>query len=301
MASENRCGGNGKTLLKQFIMDDQIVTQSAGDPSHPYLQRIAALEQDRADLEIALQTAIEHGDAIENTLMETNSRLAAEIRDRVQAEVRLHTLVTAISQQRADLEILLRTITEHSDGIDMEWLSRYNQMEELSRLDGLTHISNRRNFDAALEKEWRRCARGPHPVSVLMIDVDWFKEYNDRYGHQAGDECLVTLAKLLEQVCRDPGDLPARYGGEEFAVLLPETGIEDALAVADELARLLKDAAIPHAETPGGFLTVSVGAACRMADTSGSPWELVVDADRWLYVAKHKGRNRIIHAGNDGN
>jgi diguanylate cyclase (GGDEF)-like protein len=279
-------------------MTERAVTISPGEEPEALLQRIAALEQENRDLEIALLTAVEHGDAVENTLLETNSRLAAEIRDRVQAEVRLHTLVTAISQQRSDLEILLRTITEHSDRIDLEWLSRYNQMEELSRLDGLTQISNRRNFDATLEREWRRCARQQHPLSVLMIDVDRFKEYNDHYGHQAGDECLATLAQLLERVCRGPADLPARYGGEEFAVLLPERDLDGALALADELARQLKEEGIVHQGSVTGTVTISIGAACRRADGAQSPWEVVVEADRWLYVAKHKGRNRIVHAGN---
>ena len=264
-------------------------------------RRIALLEQEKYDLEVALDTAVEHGDAIEADLIDLNRRLRAEIKERVQAEQKLNMLVTAISQQRQDLEILVKTITEHSDGIDLEWLERYNQAEELSRLDSLTRIPNRRGFDAAIEREWRRCARQRRSVSVLMCDVDWFKGYNDHYGHQAGDECLAIVGREVESVCRRPSDVPARYGGEEFAVLLPETNLEGALIVANELCANLKKRAAPHATSPLGRVSLSVGVASQISSPDTSPWDLVSEADRRLYAAKRMGRDAVVHidAGND--
>lgn len=258
-------------------------------------RRVATLEQDKRDLEIALQTAVEHGDAIEGDLLDLNGRLSREVRDRVQAEKRLHMLVSAVSQQRQDLELLVKTITEHSDCIDLEWLSRYTEVEELSRLDSLTRIPNRRGFDTALEREWRRCARQRHSLSVLMCDVDWFKGYNDHYGHQAGDDCLAMVAQEVESVCRRPSDVPARYGGEEFAALLPETGMDGALSVAHELRRALAARAMTHAGSPLGRVTISIGVASRTTEPGCSPWDLVMEADRRLYVAKRRGRDAIVH------
>lgn len=258
--------------------------------------RVAALERERSDLEVALETAVEHGDAVEADMFELNRRLSAEIAERVVAEEKLNLLLAAISQQRQDLEILVSTITEHSDGIDLEWLARYNQAEELSRVDGLTRIPNRRGFDAALEREWRRCARQRRSIAVLMCDVDWFKGYNDFYGHQAGDRCLAAVARDVESVCRRPSDMPARYGGEEFAVLLPETGVEGAMNVAEELRAALFARNLPHAASPLGRMSVSIGVAGRICHPNGSPWDVVTEADRRLYAAKRSGRNRVIGA-----
>lgn len=259
-------------------------------------RRVDVLERENNDLELALETAVEHGDAVESDLMDLNRRLETEIKDRIQAENKLNMLVAAITQQRQDLEILVKTITEHSDGIDLEWLARYNQAEELSRVDGLTRIPNRRGFDGALEREWRRCARQRRSVSVLMCDVDWFKGYNDYYGHQAGDQCLATVARDIESVCRRPSDMPARYGGEEFAVLLPETGLEGAARVAEELRAALYDRGMPHAASPLGRMSISIGVASGISHPSGSPWDLVTEADRRLYAAKRLGRNRVVWA-----
>jgi diguanylate cyclase (GGDEF)-like protein len=275
---------------------------SAGEPDLQEMRRrIALLEQEKSDLEVALDTAVEHGDAIEADLIDLNRRLRTEIKERIQAEQKLNMLVTAVTQQRQDLEILVKTITEHSDDIDLEWLERYNQAEELSRIDSLTRIPNRRGFDAAIEREWRRCARQRRSVSVLMCDVDWFKGYNDHYGHQAGDECLAVVGHEVESVCRRPSDVPARYGGEEFAVLLPETGLEGALIVAQDLCAALKRRAVPHASSPLGRVSLSVGVASRISSPDASPWDLVSEADRRLYAAKRMGRDAVVHidAGHD--
>lgn len=253
--------------------------------------RVQRLEQDNSDLDIALTTAVEHGDAIEDDLVAANSRLRGEIAERIRAELRLEKLMSALSEQKSDLEILVATITEHSDDIDAEWLRRYTQVEELSRTDGLTGIANRRAFDEILLHEWRRGMRGASPLAVLMADVDYFKAYNDRYGHQAGDGCLIELARVLQRGCRRPVDLPSRYGGEEFTLILPDTDQEGANSVAEAIRLDLAKLAIPHQGSPYGVVTVSIGVLSRLPTRTSDPAAMLAHVDALLYAAKREGRN----------
>ena len=141
------------------------------------------------------------------------------------------------------------------------------ELERLSAIDGLTGVANRRRFDEVLRHEWLRAARGGHPLSLLLIDVDQFKQFNDGNGHLAGDECLRDLARLLEATLRRPSDLLARYGGEEFAVILPETGPEGAASVAQSLIDAVREAAIPHGHsTVSSLLSISVGVATAVPE-----------------------------------
>ena len=166
-------------------------------------------------------------------------------------------------------------------------------LHKLLSTDSLTGIGNRRRFDDALAREWRRCRRAGLPMSLLMIDVDHFKAYNDHYGHQQGDECLRQVARLLLDGIGRPGDLVARYGGEEFLCMLPDTGMAGALAVADKLAATVRQADIHHPRSPAGArLTISIGAATAK-DLSGEPEALVAVADKLLYAAKAAGRNQV--------
>ncbi len=166
-------------------------------------------------------------------------------------------------------------------------------LRKLLSTDSLTGIANRRRFDDALAREWRRCRRAGMPLSLLMIDVDHFKPYNDQFGHQQGDECLRQVAQLLLDGIGRPGDLVARYGGEEFLCMLPDTGMAGALAVADKLAAVVRQADIYHPRSPAGArLTISVGAATAK-DLSGEPDALMAFADKLLYAAKAAGRNQV--------
>jgi diguanylate cyclase (GGDEF)-like protein len=167
-------------------------------------------------------------------------------------------------------------------------------LQQLLSTDALTGIPNRRRFDEVLACEWRRCARARAPLSLLMIDIDHFKAYNDHCGHQQGDECLRRVARLLVDGVGRPGDLIARYGGEEFVCLLPEVGQAGARAVATRLIAALHRAAIAHPGSPlGERLTVSIGVATA-EDLSGSESALFALADKLLYAAKNAGRNRFV-------
>jgi len=163
-------------------------------------------------------------------------------------------------------------------------------------VDALTGIANRRDFDRRLAEEWRRGLRGRTPVATILIDVDFFKSYNDQYGHVAGDRALKLVAGVLTSSSRRPDDFVARYGGEEFVVLLPYCSVADAVDVADTLRTKVQALAITHAANPSGRLTISAGAACAVPTLGTTAEELVAAADRALYVAKRTGRNRVSEA-----
>jgi diguanylate cyclase (GGDEF)-like protein len=170
------------------------------------------------------------------------------------------------------------------------------KLAALSSTDGLTGITNRRGFDDALANEWRRGGRNGYSLALAMLDVDHFKSYNDHYGHQAGDQCLRTVANLIAAQCRRTSDLVARYGGEEFAMLAPATDAEQAMQIAHGVCSELEKLALPHAGSPYGVITLSIGVAVLLPSEADSPELLVHHADRALYCAKQQGRNRALLA-----
>jgi diguanylate cyclase (GGDEF)-like protein len=168
------------------------------------------------------------------------------------------------------------------------------RLERLSQLDGLTEIANRRAFDEALALEWRRCCRAETPLSLAMVDIDCFKDYNDHYGHRRGDECLRLVARALRESVHRAGDLVARYGGEEFALLLPAMDAEHAAAFAEMVRARIQALAIPHATSGvAPAVTISAGVATLVPPRAAVPGSLVEAADRALYRAKRDGRNRV--------
>lgn len=173
-----------------------------------------------------------------------------------------------------------------------------DKLEALSYADGLTGIANRRNFDRTLVQEWNRGQRAGTPLALVMLDVDHFKHFNDHYGHLAGDGCLRALARAMLRAARRAGDLLARYGGEEFVVLLPDTNAQDALEAARHIQKEVWSLALPHADTPPGIVTVSLGVASLVPSTQHIPEELVRQADSALYRAKQSGRN-CLHSVTD--
>jgi diguanylate cyclase (GGDEF)-like protein len=167
-------------------------------------------------------------------------------------------------------------------------------LTRLSLIDSLTGVANRRNFDRVLDKEWRRAFRAKHEMSLIMIDIDHFKAYNDHYGHQGGDECLREVARILKEALRRPGDVLCRYGGEEFGVVLPDTGREGATVVAENLRTAVEQAAWPHrASKVKDHVTLSLGVASLCPQQGMSTKNLIELADKALYQSKAKGRNRV--------
>ena len=168
------------------------------------------------------------------------------------------------------------------------------QLLRLSTTDGLTGIANRRMFDHTLRAEWQRCARSQGDLSMLMIDIDHFKAYNDHYGHQTGDECLRQVARILAMCAKRSGELVARYGGEEFVILLPATDAQEAMAVAQRCLQEMHNARIPHADSPlSPWLSVSIGVASMQASHTELPAALTAQADNAMYCAKKAGRDRF--------
>jgi len=187
---------------------------------------------------------------------------------------------------------------------DLEQLldERTRQLEEANKalrrqatVDGLTGISNHRHFRDFLESEWRRSLRDRSALSIVMIDIDYFKTYNDSFGHQAGDECLRRVADALSRAVGRPGDLVARYGGEEFVAVLADTDADGAMVVAERLRERVESMRIPHPRSQcSRWVTVSCGPATAFPSRDSQPDELVGEADRALYRAKREGRNRAV-------
>lgn len=174
-------------------------------------------------------------------------------------------------------------------------LQEANQkLQRLSSLDGLTEIPNRRSFDEFLDRSWRYGIRKHASLSLILVDIDHFKDYNDTYGHQLGDECLKRVAQSVSATLQRPTDLVARYGGEEFAMLLPDTDAGGALVVGESLRSHIEALGLVHERSPAyGRVTISGGAATLVPEIDVSPQILVAAADRALYRAKREGRNRI--------
>lgn len=195
--------------------------------------------------------------------------------------------------------ILLTELKTHERGLEDKVRERTQALESsnaqlaaLSATDGLTGIANRRRFDEVLASEWSRAARNRQPLALVMLDVDFFKLYNDHYGHLAGDDCLRHIARVLAANFHRTGDLVARYGGEEFVLLAPVRDAADALHIAETARRALAALALPHAGSPFGLVTASLGVALHVP-TAGEAIDLVVQqADQALYLAKARGRNQ---------
>jgi diguanylate cyclase (GGDEF)-like protein len=208
---------------------------------------LARLQNENHDLQTALLASNERGVLLQEHVDRLGNSLAAELRERHIAEEKLQTLIQTITREKGDLEILVQILIDQGDDSAQEG--------EKARIDGLTQIANRRRFDEYLFQEWSRHIRMQQPLSLLICDVDHFKLYNDGKGHQAGDECLKTVAKAINQ-CYRAGDLVARYGGEEFAMVLPQTNRAGAVQVAERVRAAVAAAALPtrHLQFATGLL-----------------------------------------------
>jgi len=167
-------------------------------------------------------------------------------------------------------------------------------LQKLSSLDGLTGIANRRSFDETLKKEWNRAMRGEKTIGLIMLDIDFFKLYNDHYGHQGGDECLKKVATGLESAIHREPDFLARYGGEEFSAILPDTDLEGAVIVAEEMRQAIKALRVEHAKSKvSDIVSISLGVSAVVPQKGTEPEILVAAADQDLYKAKEDGRDCV--------
>ncbi len=187
-----------------------------------------------------------------------------------------------------------QTVVMARVALHLQVVRQRRMLERLANIDGLTELANRRRFDEVYELEWQRARRSSRPLSLAMLDIDAFKQYNDRYGHPAGDRALRSVARAAAAAMRRPADLAARYGGEEIVLLLPETDVVAAGQVVAQLREAIAALGIAHeASSVSSVLTVSVGGATLDPDSQESPAALFEAADAQLYRAKQGGRNRI--------
>lgn len=210
----------------------------------------------------------------------------------VVARVETHLTLRKINLQ------LLREIEERK--LIEEALGKANrELEILASLDGLTQVANRRQFDQYLQKEWKRLKRERVPIAIILCDIDFFKRYNDTYGHVAGDKCLKEVAQGIRRAVKRPADLVARYGGEEFAVILTNTYVNGAMKVAEEIKEKIRELQIPHIQSGvAAHISLSMGVSSIIPTDTQEPEAFVNTVDKFLYQAKENGRDRIVASGN---
>jgi diguanylate cyclase (GGDEF)-like protein len=176
--------------------------------------------------------------------------------------------------------------------LELEKVNR--QLQKLSLKDPLTKLWNRRKYDETINLEWNRCLRHQRPIALILLDIDYFKGYNDYYGHLAGDECLTKIGQTIKNSLSRSTDMAARYGGEEFIVILPETEKEEAIKIANMLRQKIEALNIPHEKSPvSSYVTVSIGVASTIPNMNSSHDDLFKVADKALYQAKDAGRNHV--------
>jgi len=215
---------------------------------------------------------------------------------------RIDQAVTVSSFREGDERYCLIEIRDVSGTIEREkrLLDHAESMRARSYVDGLTGIANRRYFDVALDRELRRAQRMKSPLSLLLIDIDSFKAYNDHFGHQQGDACLSTVAQALAAKLKRPADVAARYGGEEFAAILPDTSLEQARLHANAIREHVAALALPHAASAyWPIVTLSIGVASFDRERLHEVPALIEAADKALYAAKRGGRNRVVVDGDE--
>jgi diguanylate cyclase (GGDEF)-like protein len=253
-----------KTL--KILLTGQASTEAVGNAvNYANLYRYITKPWDETDLKLTIQEALRRYQQ-DRELSEKNQEL-----EQLNASLEQKVKERTVELQRANLE-----------------LSR------LAAIDGLTQIANRRRFDEYLAAEWQRHTREQLPLALLMIDIDYFKNYNDHYGHQGGDECLIQVAQAISRAPQRPTDLVARYGGEEFAVILPNTNTAGALVVAEAIQDAIAILAIPHAwSAVNHYVTLSIGISSQIPSPETNPEQLIAKADEALYAAKDRGRDRV--------
>ncbi len=208
----------------------------------------------------------------------------------------IRDVVHVARDENGEVEALIGFMFDISERKETEQklLDLQKELEELSFKDGLTGVSNRRMLDSVLEQEWIRARRDQQPLSLLLIDIDFFKQYNDYYGHMQGDDCLIKVAQLLSEAATRSRDFFARFGGEEFVMVMPETDHEAAQKIAERCQQIIFKQQIPHAQSEvSQILTISIGSGTIVPSHKDELRDFVDRIDQALYQAKQAGRNRI--------
>jgi diguanylate cyclase (GGDEF)-like protein len=275
---------NGVDGLNLFYQDPQIdlIVSDMNMPEMNGQEMIQEIRQRESDIPIIVLTSNrEIKTAIETIYSGADDYL---LKDENIQETFLHSIRKVWDRHCLEKE-------KQQLMVDLERKNR--ELERLSFLDGLTEIANRRYFDMVIRQEWRRSIREKKPLSLLMVDIDYFKFYNDTYGHQAGDRCLKQVAEALDDSLKRPGDFVARYGGEEFVGVLPNSDMAGAMAVARKMHDKVAALALAHeASKSGDYITISIGIATTLAGKQTSLQYLIKSADDALYKAKKNGRNQ---------
>jgi diguanylate cyclase (GGDEF)-like protein len=254
------------------------------------------VSRQKADLEMILQTTVEHSDTIEAQFYVLNQQLQTEVGEHKQTQTVLQSLLKILSKEKDDLEAIMRTIIEHGDAVETHWFNKALEANLLATVDGLTQIANRRKFDEYFNRQWHQMLSDRTPLALVMCDVDFFKDYNDVFGHLAGDDCLRQVALTIDRVLNRPMDLVARFGGEEFVVVLPQTSAAGAMKVAELIQSEIANARMLHPRSlVSDYITLSIGIVSLVPSENHSPKDLIDEADQALYIAKQQGRNRIIY------
>jgi diguanylate cyclase (GGDEF)-like protein len=274
---------NGSNHPEEILMELQLLRQE-----------VIRLRQINADLEIAIDTVTIHGDTIAQQLQESYQKLEIEISERLRIEAALQGLLDVTTSDRNDLKTILELTAQHGDDIGRSLQSEIETFRDIANIDSLTQIPNRRRLDAYLQQEWSNLKRQRASIALLLCDIDYFKLYNDYYGHQAGDECLKKVAQAIAHSLQRPTDLVARYGGEEFAVVLPNTNAQGGIHVAQLIHKAIADLKILHLSAPiNEYVTLSIGISATVP-MQLSPLDFVNNADNALYQAKKQGRNCFV-------
>ncbi|WP_211464079.1 sensor domain-containing diguanylate cyclase [Collimonas silvisoli] len=294
---------DGTMLVRRPMMDDTIGKNLSNNPIYrDYASRSAAGTAVMKAGQDGVERLIAYRHLEKYPLFVTVARSKDEVLADWRADTYLHlfgamllTLALGLLGWRLIHQIQLRLLAETDLLRVQESLKTLNRhLEQLALQDSLTGIANRRQFDSALRDEFSRAMRTANSLALVMIDVDYFKQYNDFYGHLAGDECLRQISKVVEASKNRPGDLAARYGGEEMAVLLPDTNLAGAIAVAEKIRLAIYNLQIEHPNGPAGVVTISAGVDAFVPVRDGNiPFDLIQAADKALYAAKSAGRNRV--------
>ena len=277
---------NAKTLKPTVILQDLIM---------PNVNGLELVRRYRSEPSISLVPIIVLSTKEEASIKSDAFKAGAndylvKLPDRIEliARIRYHSMAYINQLQRDEAFRALRKSQQQLMETNLE-------LEKLTNVDGLTGLSNRRHFNDYIDSEWKRALRSKNPLSVLMIDIDNFKQYNDTYGHLAGDDVLRKVAEAIKQSCRRSTDLAARYGGEEFAVILPATPFIEIGRLGEKLCQAVEALNLPHgASSTGKHVTISVGGATMIPHHGESFVPLVDAADKALYEAKRAGRNRAV-------